>query len=85
MATEKSSLQRALADVREKIKEVGDVAEDELRGLLDEARTTGMERFAQLGTELVKLGHKLEKLGGFEKKPAHRIRVRVSPPRAAHH
>ena len=74
VSTESKTFQRAIDDTRrltnEAVKELGaeatklrEMAKDEFRDLMSEARSTGRQRFTQLGRELVKLGHQIEKLG----------------------
>jgi hypothetical protein len=74
IATEKKTLKRAVAETRRltnaAVKELGveaaklrDIAKVEFDDLVGEARSTGRQRFTQLGRELVKLGHRLEKIG----------------------
>ena len=75
MATEKKALKRAVAQTRRltnaAVKELGaeaaklrNIAKLEFDDLVGGAQSTGRQRFTQLGRELVKLGHRLEKIGG---------------------
>jgi hypothetical protein len=46
------------------VRVLGERAEAALLKLIEEARVSGRHQVSHLGTEIVKLGRKLEKLGG---------------------
>lgn len=93
MVSENKAFQRAVDETRrltnEAVKELGAeatklraMAKEEFRDLMGEARSSGRQRFTQLGRELVKLGEKLEKLGRRPKAAPRRRAVR-RPARSA--
>ncbi|HET7786649.1 MAG TPA: hypothetical protein VFP52_05260 [Myxococcales bacterium] len=84
IANDKRTIKRALARTKKltntAAKEIGaeaikirEMAKAEFQELVGGARSTGQQQFKQLGRELVKLGHKLEKMG---KAPANRRKAR---------
>jgi hypothetical protein len=90
ISTEKRTLKRAVAQTRRltnaAVKELGaeaaklrDMAKIEFHDLVGEAQSTGRQRFTELGRELVKLGHRLEKIGRLPHASKPRRTVRASP------
>jgi hypothetical protein len=91
ISTEKRTLKRAMAQTRRltnaAVKELGaeaaklrDMAKIEFHDLVGEARSTGRQRFTELGHELVKLGQRLEKIGRRPHAAKPTRTVRRSPP-----
>ena len=60
-------------EIGEDVRMLGERAEATLLTLIEEARVSGRQQLSHLGTEIVKLGKRLEKLGGaVQRKTARR-------------